>query len=61
MMDADLDSYPDPTAAPAEETERIPLKRFATDEEVADLILFAAVGAGYTTGSCFSLDGGSTA
>lgn len=61
MMDADLDSYPDPAAARAEETERIPLKRFATAEEVADVILFAALGAGYTTGSCFSLDGGSTA
>ncbi|MCE2531576.1 MAG: SDR family oxidoreductase [Acidimicrobiia bacterium] len=61
MMDADLESYPDPAAARATEIERIPLKRFATAEEVANLILFAALGASYTTGSCFSLDGGSTA
>jgi NAD(P)-dependent dehydrogenase (short-subunit alcohol dehydrogenase family) len=38
--------------------ENIPLGRFATPEEVADLVLFLAEKANYMTGQVFPLDGG---
>ena len=59
MMDAELLSFPDPEAARAESTARVPLRRFATAEEVADAVVFLA-GAAFVTGSSWSIDGGTT-
>jgi NAD(P)-dependent dehydrogenase (short-subunit alcohol dehydrogenase family) len=61
MMDAELEWFPDPAATRAAAIDRVPLKRFATAEEVARAVLFLAVDAPFATGSVFSLDGGTTA
>jgi NAD(P)-dependent dehydrogenase (short-subunit alcohol dehydrogenase family) len=39
---------------------RVPLKRFATPQEVAKAVLFLATEAGFATGSTLVLDGGTT-
>lgn len=41
--------------------DRVPLKRFATPDEVARAVLFLAADAPFATGSCLALDGGTTA
>jgi NAD(P)-dependent dehydrogenase (short-subunit alcohol dehydrogenase family) len=61
MMEAEMDAYPDPVAARKESFERVPLKRWATAEEVARAILFFAADAPYATGASLALDGGTTA
>jgi NAD(P)-dependent dehydrogenase (short-subunit alcohol dehydrogenase family) len=61
MMDAELDWFPDPVATRQAAIERVPLKRFATADEVARAILYFATDATYATGSVFSFDGGTTA
>ena len=61
MMDAEIEWFPDPVATRKMAIDRVPLKRFATPEEVAKAILFFAVDAPFATGSIFSLDGGTTA
>jgi len=61
MMDAELDWFPDPAATRQAAIERVPLKRFATPDEIARAILYFAVDAPFATGSIFSLDGGTTA
>ena len=61
MMQAELDWFPDPEATRQAAIERVPLKRFATPQEVADAIFFFATDGTYATGSIFSLDGGTTA
>ena len=60
MMDAELEWFPDPVAAREGAVERVPLKRFATADEVAEAVLFLAAGAPYATGAAVSLDGGTT-
>lgn len=60
MMDAELAWFPDPDATRKAVTDRVPLKRFATADEIAETILFIAV-TPYCTGSIFSVDGGTTA
>lgn len=60
MMDAELEWYPDPGATRREAIERIPLKRFATAEEVVDAIRFLAFDAPFATGAVLPLDGGTT-
>ncbi|MGH2444012.1 MAG: SDR family oxidoreductase, partial [Chloroflexota bacterium] len=38
---------------------RIPMRRYATPEEVAEIVVFlAGDGAGYITGQCIAVDGG---
>jgi NAD(P)-dependent dehydrogenase (short-subunit alcohol dehydrogenase family) len=61
MMDAELEWFPDPVATRKAATERVPLKRFATPEEIAETILFVAVSMPFATGSAISVDGGTTA
>jgi len=61
MMDAELDWFPDPAATRQAAIERVPLKRFATPDEIARAIPYFAVDAPFATGSIFSLDGGTTA
>ncbi len=60
MMDAELEWYPDPAEARRGAVERVPLKRFATPQEVVRAIRFIGVEARYATGSVLSLDGGTT-
>lgn len=60
MMDAELEWYPDPVATRREAIERVPLKRFATPEEVVDSIGFLAFRAPFATGAVLPLDGGTT-
>ena len=61
MMDAELEWFPDPVATRKAATERVPMKRFATPEEIAETILFVAVSMPFATGSAISVDGGTTA
>ncbi len=60
MMEAELAWFPDPEAVRIEAINRVPLKRWATAEEVAEAILFIA-SATFATGTCLALDGGTTA
>ena len=60
MLHAELALFDDPAATRVEAIERVPLKRFATAEEVAAAILFLGIDAGYATGACLALDGGTT-
>jgi NAD(P)-dependent dehydrogenase (short-subunit alcohol dehydrogenase family) len=60
MLDAEFKSFPDPRAAHDATLERLPLRRFATAEEVAEAVLYLAADATYATGTTLELDGGST-
>lgn len=59
MLAGELALFPDPARALAGTVERLPLKRLAQAEEIADAILFAAVSP-FATGSSFVIDGGAT-
>lgn len=61
MMDAELEWFPDPVATRKGAIERVPMKRFATPEEIAETIVFVAVSMPFATGSTISVDGGTTA
>jgi NAD(P)-dependent dehydrogenase (short-subunit alcohol dehydrogenase family) len=60
MMDAELRCFPDPAAVRAAMLNAVPLRRFATAEEIAAAILFLAADAGFATGATLELDGGTT-
>jgi NAD(P)-dependent dehydrogenase (short-subunit alcohol dehydrogenase family) len=60
MMDAEIDWFPDPAKARVDATERVPLKRFASPEEVVAAIRFLAFEAPFATGTTLELDGGTT-
>jgi 3-oxoacyl-[acyl-carrier protein] reductase len=60
MMESELLYFPDPEATRIAATERVPLKRWATPEEIADAILYLGATT-YATGSVWSIDGGTTA
>jgi NAD(P)-dependent dehydrogenase (short-subunit alcohol dehydrogenase family) len=60
MMAAEIAWFPDPEAIRQAAVDRVPLKRWATPEEIAEAILFLA-GQTFTTGAAWSLDGGTTA
>lgn len=60
MVEAELRYFPDPEAVRAEGIERVPLKRWATPDEIAGAILYLATTT-YATGSAWSVDGGTTA
>jgi NAD(P)-dependent dehydrogenase (short-subunit alcohol dehydrogenase family) len=61
MVDGELTWFEDPEAARREGIERVPLKRWATPDEIADMVLFVGVSAVFATGSCLSIDGGTVA
>jgi NAD(P)-dependent dehydrogenase (short-subunit alcohol dehydrogenase family) len=60
MLEAELALTDDPAATRVEALERVPLGRFATAAEVAEAILYLGLDAGYATGACLALDGGTT-
>jgi NAD(P)-dependent dehydrogenase (short-subunit alcohol dehydrogenase family) len=60
MMDAEIEWFSDPAEARKQALERVPLKRFATPEEIAAAIRFLAVDAPYATGAVLPVDGGTT-
>jgi len=60
MLRTEFEWFGDPEATIAGAIDRIPLKRFASADEVADAVLYLHA-AGYATGSCLALDGGTTA
>jgi NAD(P)-dependent dehydrogenase (short-subunit alcohol dehydrogenase family) len=61
MMEAQLALSDDPAAAREEATGKVPLRRFASPEEVVAAIRFFAIDAPFATGAVMSLDGGTTA
>jgi NAD(P)-dependent dehydrogenase (short-subunit alcohol dehydrogenase family) len=61
MMEALLALSDDPAAAREEATGKVPLRRFASPEEVVAAIRFFAIDAPFATGAVMSLDGGTTA
>jgi NAD(P)-dependent dehydrogenase (short-subunit alcohol dehydrogenase family) len=60
MMERELRYFPDPEATRVEATERVPLKRWADAQEIAEAILCLGATT-YATGSVWSIDGGTTA
>jgi NAD(P)-dependent dehydrogenase (short-subunit alcohol dehydrogenase family) len=60
MMESELLYFADPEATRVAATERVPLKRWATPEEIAETILFLGA-TSFATGSVWSVDGGTTA
>lgn len=59
MMDAYLADQPDPEAEAQRLSAAIPLKRFGSPNDVAELVWFlASSAAGYITGASFVIDGG---
>jgi NAD(P)-dependent dehydrogenase (short-subunit alcohol dehydrogenase family) len=60
MVEAELQYFQDPEAVRAEGIERVPLRRWATPEEIAEAILSLG-GTTYATGAAWSFDGGTTA
>jgi len=60
MLEAELEYFPHPELMRVAATERVPLKRWASAEEIADAILYLGSST-YATGSVWSIDGGTTA
>ena len=61
MMAAELALSNDPVAARQEAVDSVPLRRFASAEEIVAAIRFLAVDAPFATGAVLALDGGTTA
>ena len=59
MLAGELAAFPDPVGARAATIERVPLKRLAQPEEIAEAVLFAAT-VPFATGATFVVDGGVT-
>lgn len=60
MMESEIAWFPDPVAVRQAAIDRVPLKRWATPDEIADAIVYMA-GATFATGAAWSVDGGTTA
>jgi NAD(P)-dependent dehydrogenase (short-subunit alcohol dehydrogenase family) len=61
MMEAEIQWFGGTDKVRRDVTERVPLKRLASPEEVAVAILFLAADAPFATGATLALDGGTTA
>ncbi|WP_088288179.1 SDR family NAD(P)-dependent oxidoreductase [Kineosporia sp. A_224] len=60
MMEAEIQWFPDPEAIRVLAVDRVPLKRWASPEEIADAVVYMA-GSTFATGAAWSIDGGTTA
>ena len=60
MMEAEIAWFPNPDEVRQMAVDRVPLKRWATPDEIADAVVYMA-GATFATGAAWSLDGGTTA
>ena len=60
MMESEIAWFPNPEEVRQFAINRVPLKRWATPEEIADAVVYLA-GAKFATGASWSLDGGTTA
>jgi NAD(P)-dependent dehydrogenase (short-subunit alcohol dehydrogenase family) len=60
MMEAEIQWFPNPEEIRQMAVDRVPLKRWATPEEIADAVVYMA-GATFATGSAWNIDGGTTA
>jgi NAD(P)-dependent dehydrogenase (short-subunit alcohol dehydrogenase family) len=60
MLQAEFDLEADPATSRSEMVERVPLRRFASPEEIAAAILFLVVDARFATGAALHIDGGTT-
>jgi len=60
MMEAEIQWFPNPEEVRKLAIDRVPLKRWATPEEIADAVIYMA-GAKFATGAAWSIDGGTTA
>jgi NAD(P)-dependent dehydrogenase (short-subunit alcohol dehydrogenase family) len=60
MMEAEIAWFPNPDEVRQMAVDRVPLKRWATPDEIADAVVYMA-GAKFATGAAWSLDGGTTA
>lgn len=61
MMDAELEWFGDVEATREAAVARVPLRRFASSEEVAASIVYLVADAPFATGMALALDGGTTA
>jgi NAD(P)-dependent dehydrogenase (short-subunit alcohol dehydrogenase family) len=61
MLRAEFEYFGDGDQVAAEAVKRVPLRRFATADEVAAGIYYLAVDAPYASGTTLELDGGTTA
>jgi NAD(P)-dependent dehydrogenase (short-subunit alcohol dehydrogenase family) len=61
MMDAQLALTEDPDATRQASMRSVPLRRFASPEEIAAAVRFLAVDAPFATGTVMALDGGTSA
>lgn len=60
MLDREIEWFPEPEKVRIEAVERVPLKRLASAEEIADGIRFLAFDAPFATGATLPIDGGTT-
>jgi len=60
MIESELQYFPDPEATRVAATDRVPLSRWASPEEIADAILYLGATT-FATGAVWSIDGGTTA
>ena len=60
MMESEIQWFPNPEEVRKQAVDRVPLKRWASPEEIADAIVYLA-GATFATGAAWSIDGGTTA
>lgn len=61
MMDSELELFGGTEEVREKFLSNVPLKRFATPDEIADFIVFVVTQATFATGSILSVDGGTTA
>ena len=60
MMEAEIAWFPNPDEVRQMAVDRVPLKRWATPDEIADAVVYMA-SAKFATGAAWSIDGGTSA
>lgn len=61
MMEAELEWFGGSSEVRESAIAQVPMKRFASPDEIAQFVLFVAMQARFATGSMLSIDGGTTA